>query len=737
MKKKFLAIILSLSIALTSLAAIFSVNIVAGAEGITYERDEEWYDPDKSVLQINDIPDFIEFMYQLEEQGTADNGAALGYTGNIAAISWEGKMPFEGQTILLNTDIVLNSGIRFTATGPSSSDAYCFVRNNKQIGFGGIFDGQGHTISGLYISSTKGTGGSIFGVAGAAAEYPTTNVTVKNLQIKNSYISSSARGVATIFASAAFNANARIENVYSNAYLHHTLGTDAPVVMGGLCANVGGTLTIDNCVYAGAMTAETEGATENKKYFGGFVGMTSTRKLNDDKTYYGVVNVQSSAFYGTLVNDMASYVGKVVGQKTASDANCPEPTVTVEGCILAGNVQTKTGTALGAIAGEITSNVKVLILDTVYTPIQSNSTDVTVSIGAKTDSVTITGSPTKVTDASLVGDKSASGLGNGLDTYWVSNSDVSGYPLPLGVVSTFSEESLKHDFVTPLADPTAELLDALGAKKNNEGEYTNSSYEEYSSAYGKIVNAINSGNSEYSVDDILSLKENAEAWLVTVEEARTNLLASLGEKIINDDLYTDESYAEYTSAYDDIVAAINSAGSDIESIDVLSLKTIAEAKLQMLPNDEKTTITEQGGSASVNITVNYLGTSNLNTVYSVDVIWDDISFTYDAGSMQWDPEAHDYVSEEREAGWSDASGKITVINHSNADVNIDVTFDKSNIVNGNADLSIATPSFTLNSAVGTAVADAPKNSTEIYVVGVPERNGPIGKLTVTVSKHDN
>ncbi|MBE6534542.1 MAG: hypothetical protein E7678_06215 [Ruminococcaceae bacterium] len=738
MKNKILSIILSAFMLATALIGVTSMNVKTYAAAITYERDTTWYDASKTILEINDVPDFMEFMYQLEAQGTDDNGAALGYKGNLAAISWTDKMPFEGQTILLNTDIVLNSGITFTSNGPSSTNAYCFVRNSKQIGFGGTFDGQGHTISGLYISSTNGTGGSIFGVAGAATKYPTTNVTVKNLQIKNSYITNSGRGVATIFASAAFNANVRIENVYSNAYLNFSNGTDKAPLMGGLCANVGGKLTIDNCVYAGTMTASNEGATENKQYFGGFVGMTSNRTLSD-VYYYGVVNVQASAFYGTLVNDKASLMGKVIGQKSASDANCSEATLTVQNCILAGTMQTKTGTSLGTIAGDITGNTKVYIANTVYTPIKNNSSDITAAVGSKTDSVTVSGSPTKVTDASLVGDKSASGLGNGLDTYWISGTDVKGYPLPMGIVSTFTEESLHHDYVTPLGPSADDLLAELGDKITNDNQYTNSSYSEYSSAYEEIVASINAPDADLGSIDVSTLKVTAEERLVTVEAKRAELLAMLGSKKANNDQYTDESYSQYSADYDAIVESINSAGSDIESINVLALKNSAELKLENIPIPDfgDVTITEPNGSADINISINYNGDLTDNTVYSVDVIWNDVTFTYDAGSVQWDPEKHDYSMLDGKSGWVDSSGEITVVNHSNEKVAVDIVFKQDDIPNGSATLSVGSPSFILDSAVGTVFADAPKMSTEITATGVPANNGNIGKLTVTISRVNN
>ena len=734
MKNRILSIIILAFILVSSITCFLSMNLVTSAAAVTYERDTTWYDASKTILEIKDIPDFLEFMYQLEEQGTSDNGAALGYTGNLAAISWTDKMPFEGQTVLLASDIVLNSGITFTQNGPSSTEAYCFVRNNNQIGFGGIFDGQGHTISGLYISTTKGTGGSIFGVAGAATKYPTTNVTVKNLQIKNSYITSTSRGVATVFASAAFNANVRIENVYSTAYLNsNTVTTNAndSAIVGGLVANVGGKLTIDNCVYAGTMTVGTTGTEVGRKHFGGLVGITSNRTIND-VYYYGSVNVQSSAFYGTLSNDKVQYVGKVIGQKTASDSNCTDPTLTVENSILAGTVNTKSGTSLGTVAGDVTSNTKVLISNTVYTPIKNNSTDITAALNSSSSTVTTTGAPIKITDSSIIGDKSSSGLGNGLDTYWVYNSDVNGYPLPLGIVSTFTEESLLHNYVTPLGPTADELLTELGDKKSSE-TYTTASYSQYSAAYDAIVTSINKLGADLSSINVSELRAEAEAKLVTIDAQRAYFLELLGAKKSSTG-YTAESYAEYSAAYDAILESINTAGADIDEIDVSTLKIEAEAKLRIVPKPENGNVNSSGGSSSIDVNIYYDGDLAPKTVYSVDVIWDDLSFTYNAGYVQWNPEEHKYGALDGDEGWTDAGGQITVVNHSNDAVAVEIAFTQASTPNGTAVLNVETPEFILDSADGFAVADAPKNSTKITVSGVPTSNAVVGKLTVTVNK---
>ena len=150
MKNKILSLILSVTLVL-SVFVSFSVFFATPAAAVSYTADSSWYSASKSVLEINDIPDFVAFMNKLDELGSGDNGAILGAEGNLAAISWSGKMPFEGQTIVLNTDINLNPGITFSSTGPNNTAAFKFSRTARQIGFGGIFDGQGHTVSGLVM----------------------------------------------------------------------------------------------------------------------------------------------------------------------------------------------------------------------------------------------------------------------------------------------------------------------------------------------------------------------------------------------------------------------------------------------------------------------------------------------------------------------------------------------------------------------------------------------------------
>ena len=615
MRKKIFSVILScLIILMLFLPFVFCFSNVP-AQAVSYTADSTWYSASKSVLEINDIPDFIAFMNKMNELGTTDGGATLGANGNLASISWTGKMPFEGQTIILNTDIVLNSGITFSTSGPSNTSAYKFSRT-KNVGFGGIFDGQGHTISGLYISASSGGAGSIFGVAGAATKR--MNVVVRNLQIKNSLIENSAMGVASIFSSAAFNNHVLIENVYSEAILKSnqtTVSTDSNlnksiigVNIGGFCATVGGNLTIVNSVYEGTFVTMDTSATP-KKYIGGMVGNITNKKLNDNESYAGGLTVNSSAYYGKFEGS-AAYMGKLSGDQTAGTR------VTVNNSIFGGDMKptnTTTPNYIGRFVGLCTSNYTININKSVYTPIYYKGTETSIKANYNKLSDAILGSAIDmaiIVDGNINGAKDS--LHTNIDLYWVSNGTMNGYPVPANYVNLFGKESLKHNYVIELPITSNQLFAELGVKIANDGSYTEDSYRYYSDAYDEIASLIYDDNTIIENLNVAELKANAESILVTpVGERRTELKSELGTKIVNfDDYYTADSYTSYSNAYDDIVKCLDEATTldALNSIDVVTLKLNAEAKLV-------TTLSIKRGEA-----IKLLGTkiSNDNGVYTAE-----------------------------------------------------------------------------------------------------------------------
>ena len=296
--------------------------------------------------------------------------------------------------------------------------------------------------------------------------------------------------------------------------------------------------------------------------------------------------------------------------------------------------------------------------------------------------------------------------------------------------------------VTSIDEKKAALRTALGTKiSNSSGTYTSTSYSQYSSAYDSILTSIDSATTveQLNAIDVATLKSSAEAKLVTAVDAKkAELIAALGEKKSSEG-YTAGSYAEYSAQYDAILASINGASSlaVLESINVTELKATAESELKApTESSETTTITDSDGSASKDVYVSYDGNVSSETVYSVDVIWTDLSFTYSEGTTMWDPEKHEYVTspEASNGGWTDSEGEITVINHSNASISIDISFERVSDLTDEVVIDITEPQFTLESAVNSTFNTAPSKTTTIKVTGKPNKSGNVGKITVQIKK---
>ena len=306
--------------------------------------------------------------------------------------------------------------------------------------------------------------------------------------------------------------------------------------------------------------------------------------------------------------------------------------------------------------------------------------------------------------------------------------------IDVATLKTVAEANL----VSSIEDKRAALKSALGTKKSNSsGTYTSDSYSKYSAAFDKILSDINGATTLAALNaiDVAALKASAEANLVNAVDAkRAELIASLGAKRSSSG-YTSASYAEYSAAYDAIISQINGATtlSDLNAINVATLKKNAEEKL--ITSTGSVVITTIGGSASTDLTLDYtIGTPVETIVYSIDIVWDDLSFTYDAGTTTWNPNTHAYDSAGDAASWSDAGGKVTVTNHSNAAIVVNVKCNTPSTANGTATLKASESQFTLNSAVGTAVANAPKKVITITAEGVPTSAASIGTLVITVSQ---
>lgn len=160
--------------------------------------------------------------------------------------------------------------------------------------------------------------------------------------------------------------------------------------------------------------------------------------------------------------------------------------------------------------------------------------------------------------------------------------------------------------------------------------------------------------------------------------------------------------------------------------------------------DATTSITDANGRDSHDVYVTYQEGASSPTIYSVDIVWQSMEFTYTAASEgTWDPEAHAYTDKQN-ASWSFENNKITVTNHSNAEVKAKFTYTSATnfrALNGAfVDVhknAIDNATLTLSSAVGSAREAAPSGDAFLSLSGeLPsslETQTICGTVTVTIN----
>lgn len=80
----------------------------------------------------------------------------------------------------------------------------------------------------------------------------------------------------------------------------------------------------------------------------------------------------------------------------------------------------------------------------------------------------------------------------------------------------------------------------------------------------------------------------------------------------------------------------------------------------------------ENGNRDINVEAKYVDGIRTPDVYSIDVTWGAMQFTYtNSGVREWDPSNHQYA-DTLTPGWTANGNSVTVTNHSN--VAVDVTF---------------------------------------------------------------
>ena len=143
-------------------------------------------------------------------------------------------------------------------------------------------------------------------------------------------------------------------------------------------------------------------------------------------------------------------------------------------------------------------------------------------------------------------------------------------------------------------------------------------------------------------------------------------------------------------------------------------------------------------SQNIDVTAKYEASLNTPAVYSVDIVWDSMVFTYsETGSMVWNPETHTY-EEQFSGGWDKETADITVTNHSNVDVNVSFAYAGDETFGVTASLSGAEMPVKLAAGVEGDVAGAASTVATLTVSGKPNdavtaEGAVVGRITVEIA----
>ncbi len=353
---------------------------------------------------------------------TPDHLLALAY--GIRYHGNSGDYYYANKTFALGADITLNEGVQdAVAAGDTSSLVkWPDLSNNRY--FHGNIDGRGHTISGIYSTTKSGTSAGLFGYAKGNA---THKMTVENLSIVDSYISSTKSTTGGLFGSAHMltkdpEKGLFLRNLYLDIDVVNTLeGTasnPASSQVGGIIGNPRASMIhLDSVVSVGTITVN------NTSRVGGLLGTA----LGDSSFFMTITNC---AFYGSIVGASKEY-GLLVGRCNPTVTDEMPNTLIINNCIAGGTVSTASanqnhGAFLGYSSVSVIPTVEIennLYVDynggTAKTHSGASGFNPYVSateLVAKTD---LTGSAGRTTLKN-----------NGLDEWLVADGDL---PLPRGV----------------------------------------------------------------------------------------------------------------------------------------------------------------------------------------------------------------------------------------------------------------------------------------------------------------
>ena len=220
------------------------------------------------------------------------------------------KYDYKGKNFVLTADIDLNDVTDFD-NWSTSRPQYDWRPIGETYAFSGVFDGDGHTIRGMYINTNVED--DLYPDRGLFGEL---NGTVKNVNMEDAYVEVSGNPSYTgIVAGATLKAVIENCNVSGNI-----TGYDGDY--GGIVGDAG-VSTVKDCVFSGKISAA-----KDKSAFraGGIAGYnTGYMVIEDDDVdkFDGIVNCDSKGEISNTSSDSISFnVGGIAGTNSGKVSGC-------------------------------------------------------------------------------------------------------------------------------------------------------------------------------------------------------------------------------------------------------------------------------------------------------------------------------------------------------------------------------------------------------------------------------
>ena len=247
--------------------------------------DTSWYTGDKTEYILTTADQFVGMNYLRQDS--------------------KGTISFEGITVKLGVDMIINEGTmeEIVARGTKNhtlkelASGYLFL---------GTFDGQGHTIQGIYMKNTTSNNRGIFGGLGG-------NAVLKNFTLTNTYTTGHTKaGKHTMGVLVSKIAGEGADVTISNVDIHGTVAEVGYTVdrIGGFVGMVESavTLTLDTCRLYGSIVSTGEEV-------GGMIGGASHADA--------VIVLKNCENHADIT--AVRYVGGLIGKsvvKSIVQANC-------------------------------------------------------------------------------------------------------------------------------------------------------------------------------------------------------------------------------------------------------------------------------------------------------------------------------------------------------------------------------------------------------------------------------